>query len=146
MGLLAYTGFLRFSEFINFKRSDIHFKTDHFTLFIYHSKTDNFRDGSRCLIAKTGNVTCPVNMLLRYLTKANINENSNDLYFVPLPFFKSSTCYKLRGTSPLAYTRARELIFDMFEHIGLDKSKFGLHRSGGASAAANAGVSDKLLK
>ncbi|XP_060597906.1 uncharacterized protein LOC132751710 [Ruditapes philippinarum] len=60
----------------------------------------------------------------------------------------SSNCYKLRGTSPLSYTRARELILDMFEHIGLDKSKFGLHslRSGGASAAANAGVSDRLFK
>ncbi|XP_060579452.1 uncharacterized protein LOC132736355 [Ruditapes philippinarum] len=53
-----------------------------------------------------------------------------------------------KGTSPLSYTRARELILDMFEHIGLDKSKFGLHslRSGGASAAANAGVSDRLFK
>lgn len=148
MCLLAYAGFLRFSELINIKRSDILFKTDHIALFIDHSKTDIYRDGSWCLIAKTGNVTCPVNMLLRYLTMANIDENSNDFIFRSVTFFKSSNCYKLRGTSPLSYTRARELILDMFEHIGLDKSKFGLHslRSGGASAAANAGVSDRLFK
>ena len=35
-----------------------------------------------------------------------------------------------------------------FEDIGLDKTKFGLHslRSGGASASAAAGVSDRLFK
>jgi hypothetical protein len=48
----------------------------------------------------------------------------------------------------LSYTRARELVLTAFESIGLDKKKFGLHslRAGGASAAANAHVSDRLFK
>ena len=35
-----------------------------------------------------------------------------------------------------------------FESIGLNKSKFGLHslRSGGATAAASAGVNDRVFK
>ena len=44
-----------------------------------------------------------------------------------------------------AYTRARELVLTMLESIGLDQKQFSLHnlRSGGASAAANAGVPDR---
>ena len=52
---------------------------------------------------------------------------------------------RLRPTGGLSYTRVRELVLERFSIIGLDKStKYGLHsfRSGGASAAANAGVPD----
>ena len=50
--------------------------------------------------------------------------------------------FKLRGSKPILNARAREYILGMFESIGLDKSKFGLHclHSGGATAAANAGL------
>ena len=42
----------------------------------------------------------------------------------------------------------RELILEKLSAIGLDSRKFGLHslRSGGASAAANAGVPDRMFK
>ena len=40
------------------------------------------------------------------------------------------------------------MMLEMLEAIGLDKRLFGLHslRAGGASAAANAGVVDRLFK
>ena len=39
-------------------------------------------------------------------------------------------------------------MLDKLESIGLDKRKFGVHslRAGGATAAANAGVPDRLFK
>ena len=39
-------------------------------------------------------------------------------------------------------------MLDKLESIGLDKHKFGVHslRAGGATAAANAGVPDRLFK
>jgi hypothetical protein len=47
----------------------------------------------------------------------------------------------------LSYTRAREIVLPAFESIGLDKKNFGLHRAGGAFAAANAHLlSDRCLK
>ena len=60
----------------------------------------------------------------------------------------STRAFKFRNSSPLSYTRARELVLTAFESIGLDKKDFGLHslRAGGASAAANAHVSDRLFK
>ena len=44
--------------------------------------------------------------------------------------------------------QAREILLDTLSGIGLDKSKFGLDslRSGGATSAANGGVSERLLK
>ena len=52
---------------------------------------------------------------------------------------------KLCDSANLSYTRARELVLVMLESIGLDRKQFSLHNlcSGGASAAANAGVPDR---
>ena len=49
---------------------------------------------------------------------------------------------------PLSYTRGREIILSALKSIGLNERLFGTHsmRSGGASAAANAGVPDRLFK
>jgi len=40
------------------------------------------------------------------------------------------------------------LLLEKLESLGLEKSKFGLHslRSGGATSAANAGISDRIFK
>ena len=56
--------------------------------------------------------------------------------------------YKLKGSTPLSYTRMREVIHSNLKSLGLDTSTFGLHsfRAGGATHAANAGVSDRLFK
>ena len=43
---------------------------------------------------------------------------------------------------------AREILLEKLDILGLDKNNFGLHslKAGGATNAANAGVSDRLLK
>ena len=48
----------------------------------------------------------------------------------------------------LSYTTVRGHVFDLLANISLDSKKFGLHsfRSGGASAAANLGVNDRLFE
>ena len=55
---------------------------------------------------------------------------------------------KLRESGAISYTRVRELILEKLSAIGLDPKRFGLHslRSRGASAAANAGVPDRMFK
>ena len=56
---------------------------------------------------------------------------------------------RLRASGSLSYTRARELFFwGKISSLGFDPKQFGLHslRAGGASAAANAGVPDRLFK
>lgn len=48
-----FAGFLRISELLNIRRSDIFFNEDHMSHFIEKSKTDRFREGSSDIIART---------------------------------------------------------------------------------------------
>ena len=79
---------------------------------------------------------------------ASFSADSEELIFRPLVFLRSTGAYKLRGSVPLSYTRAREIVLSAFDSIGLPKQDYGLHslRAGGASAAANARVPDRLFK
>lgn len=60
---------------------------------------------------------------------------------------RTSITYKLRK-SKLSYTTARETLLSDLDILGLDKKKRGLHslRFGGTTAAATAGVNDRLFK
>ena len=55
--------------------------------------------------------------------------------------------YLRRGGS-LSYSRLRELLLAKIEQLGMDPKLFGMHSllAGGATAAANAGVPDRLFK
>lgn len=148
MCLVSFAVFLRFSELVSLKRSDIHFHASHVNIFIAKSKTDQLREGNSVLIVRTNSDICPVHMLKAYLLQANIANNSQEFIFRSVTFCNSTNTYILRGSSPLSYTRARELLLDALGSLGFDKSKFGLHslRAGGATAAANAGINDRLFK
>lgn len=76
-------------------------------------------------------------MLKLYLQVADIPLDFDCFIFRGVTFWKKSGSYKLRNS------RVREILLDAFGNLGVGKSKFGLHslRSGGATAAANAGVS-----
>ena len=55
---------------------------------------------------------------------------------------------QLRKTGGISYSRLRELLLDKIAKLGFDPALFGMHslRAGGATAAANAGVQDRLFK
>ncbi|XP_071123255.1 uncharacterized protein [Mytilus edulis] len=147
--LLGFSGFLRYSELAKIKRNNIVFYDTHVEITIDKSKTDIYRRGNTVIIARTGNETCPVKWLKIYLKLAGLESDSDYFIFRSLSFLKSQGVYKLsKNNTSLSYTRAREILLKALEDIGLDKSKFGLHslRSGGATSAANNGVSDRLLK
>ena len=141
-------GFLRFSELASLKRSDISFFPSHVKLYLGKSNTDVYREGREVVISKTGTITGPVDMLDRYLKLAGTSENSVDYIFRSVSFCKSTDSYKLRNSGQISYTRAREILLSALEAVGLEKRKFGLHslRSGGATAAAAAGIDDRLFK
>ena len=54
----------------------------------------------------------------------------------------------MRKAGGLSYPRLRELLLDKIAKFGFDPALFGMHslRAGGATAAAYAGVQDRLLK
>ena len=75
-------------------------------------------------------------------------EGSNDYIFRPISYCSKSKTYRLRKSGILSYTTAREILLSALSSIGLEKSMYCLHslRSGGATAAASAGVDDRLFK
>ena len=140
--LVGYAGFLRFDELSNLKESDVQILEEHMELFIESSKADQYRDGAWVVMARTPSKLCPVAMMERYQNLAQITSQD-------LPIFRgitnTSSGGKLRKGGSISYSRMREVVLDMLSAVGLDKCKLGLHslRSGGASAAANAGVPDR---
>ena len=56
--------------------------------------------------------------------------------------------YSLCAGSKLSHSKARELFTEKFKAIGLDSKLYGLHslRTGGASAAANNDLPDRVIK
>lgn len=148
MTLLSFAGFLRFNEVISLRRSDVLFKNNCIELNIRKSKTDQFKKGHIIYISKTYNASCPVKALQKYLSLAGIPDNSDEFLFRKVSYCKKSQTHKLRKGKALSYTRAREIFLFHMSELGLDKDKYGLHslRSGGATAAATRGVSDRLIK
>ena len=83
-----------------------------------------------------------------YLSQAGIVLSDNRPIFRPI--VKSRLGEKLRGTVRLTYTRLHECFKEKLKAlaIGFPAEQFGLHslRAGGATAAANNGVLDRLFK
>ena len=94
-------------------------------------------------------VTLVLYIRWKNISLLGVEVNSSDYLFRSLTFCKNANVYKVRRDNRrLSYTRAREIVLHAFGEIGLDKSKFGIHslRSGGATAAAAAGINDRLFK
>ena len=112
-------------------------------LFIQSSKTDQYRDGAWIAVASSRKATCPVAMMNRYLDR---NGRSCDSpLFCQLSKTKCGCKPRSKG---LSYSKLRELVLEAFKDIVPDISAIFTHslRSGEATAAANAGVPDRLLK
>ena len=117
-------------------------------MFIEKSKTDVYRDGNWVLIANGESKLCPASLLRLYLRKANL-EDLQSPEFLFRAISKGKFVEKLRKTPKhISYSRVRELLLAALKKIGLNVKDYGTHslRSGGATAAANADVPDRLFK
>lgn len=143
--LLAFAGFMRSSELLTLSVCDIMFADSYVALFIESSKTDKYRDGAWILIAKTATCLCPVMNLQKYLKWSGLGGDS----YVFCNICKTSKGYKVRKCiKPLSYTSLRENFLEAIAPHVDDISKYCLHslRSGGATAAANRGIKDRMFK
>jgi len=143
--LLSFAGFLRFDELANVNVCDLEIGREFLKLKIPRSKNDQLRQGDEVLIARMDSETCPVAMLEAYMRKGNIQAGSEQKLFRGIVTGKME---KLRATGGLSHTRMAELLKDKLLDLGFSSKEFSLHslRSGGATAAAVAGVPDRLFK
>ena len=83
----------------------------------------------------------------QYFKKGNIRYSCQKYIFRGIITTKSHS--KLRSCDKhISYTCVRENVIEGFQNIGAETKLFGLHslRVGGATAAANLGVNDRLFK
>ncbi|XP_060589976.1 uncharacterized protein LOC132745167 [Ruditapes philippinarum] len=145
--LIAFAGFLRSAEVLKLKRSDICFYDSYLSIFIESSKTDKYREGVWVLIARIGTCLCPVANLEKYICWTGIRPDSECFLFGRLTATKDG--HVLRNQDkPLSYSNFRDLFVQTFKKLVDDVNKFCSHslRAGGATAAANNGIPDRLFK
>ena len=144
--LLGFSGFLRFNELINLRPCDCSISGEMLKIRIRQSKTDQLRQGSELLIARTKSITCPVAMLERYMERTSTKWNDECFLFRPIQ--KTKNGETLRRSGKISYSCLRDLFNKKLESLGFTATDFGLHslRAGGATAAANAGIPDRLFK
>ncbi len=148
MCILAYAGFLRFDELQHLKRCDIQFCGHFLKLFIESSKTDQYRDGAWIVIARSDGFACPYRITQKYCESIQMPQESNEFLFRSITTKKDGSQCLRTDQKPISYTRARELFLQLFNKAGYKDCNLGLHglRAGGASAAANGGIPDRLFK
>ena len=75
-----------------------------------------------------------------------VDHSSQAKLFCGIVHTKSGECLCKNGG--LNYNRLRELLLEKLSQLGIDPALFGMHSlwAGGATAAANAGVEDRLFK
>ena len=146
IALLAYSAFLRYDQLAKLRSCDVRFSAESMSVHVTSSKTDQYRQGASVLVARSGMPTCPVDMLERYFALAGMSSTSKLRLFHGIVHAKAGD--RLRSSGSLSYTRMRELFLTKLSQFGFDPKQFGLHslRAGGATAAANAGVPDRLFK
>ena len=82
--LVVFAGFLRFSELIQLKTSDISIREDAMVIKIPHSKTDQLRKGNEVIIARSGKATCPGIYLENYLRRSGTSLQEQRFVFRPI--------------------------------------------------------------
>ena len=103
--------------------------------------------GREVVISEIHSCACPVKLLKRYLTEFQIPPDSRDLIFRPISKGKNF-CKLVVPNKPISYGTIRQPFRRDLKNIGADPCKFALHslRSGGATMAANNGVSDRVFQ
>ena len=141
--LLAYSAFLRFDELSRIRPADISFFEGWISIKINKSKTDQLCRGDQVVVARGDSRLCPVAMLE---SQAGMQRAEKGFLFRRIT--KSRNGERLRTGDALSYTRLRECLKEKLLQLGYQASQFGLHslRAGGATAAANAHVPDRLFR
>ena len=145
--LLGLTGFLRTDELLDFKLKHIKIQESHLDIVIPKSKTDQHREGHVVYISRIKSECCPVKYLEVYLQKALLYVSNDKESPLICRIFKTKSGHKISKTKGISYSRIREIFKGYISEITTTPEIFGLHslRSGGASAAANNGISDRLI-
>lgn len=136
---VAFCGFFRYDDLTKIFVDWIVFSESHMEIFLESRKNDQYREGHWVAISAIPNcVSCPVRLTLALIERAQLQGHR--------PLFSAVCRLGVYKSAAISYSNMRELMLEKFESIGLPRDRFGTHscRAGGATAAANAGVPDRV--
>ena len=141
--LLGFAGFLRIDELLDVKLKHIKLQKSHLEILITKSKSDQHREGHVVYISRIKSECCPVKHLSVYLQNAKLDISCDKKSPLICRIFKTKSGHNISKTNGISYSRIREILSE----ITMKPENFGLQslRSGGTSAAANNGISDRLI-
>lgn len=142
---MAFYGFLRASEYTyptrrkydrryQLLRRDITITNKEITLTLKRSKTDSYGKAVSVVIGATGNSTCPVRAMTKFLTRCLVKPSS--------PLFRLSSGHLLTRTT------ISKNLKQLLRAGGFNPNSYSSHslRIGAATAAAESGLPDHLIK
>ena len=140
--MLGFAGFMRISEVLSIQIRDINFHTTYMTIHLEKSKTDQLREGNVIYISKTYSKFCAVNITKTYIDLAKLE--GEDFLISKLIITKKG--HKVQGSQKVSYSRIREIFVELTTPL-FKTSSLCLHslRAGGASAAAENDVTDRMI-
>ena len=141
---LGFCGFFRYDDLAHIRVGGITQSSDGASveILLVSRKNDQYRQGSRILLSAINSYAWPVDLTAILLRHAGLTDGSRPLSSA-VSVHDGQEAY---GSTPISYQSLRRGVLDVFQEIGLPVQKFGLHslRAGGATLAANSGVSDRL--
>ena len=146
---LAFFAFLRVDELLHIRVKDVLLDTDHLQLTLPLSKTDQLRQGSTVVVAKTGGPGCPIALLLLYLSMSSIKiTKASKQFLFSRIIFKKGVLQMFEPFKAISYSNIRDVVKKKASQIGLNPALYSTHsmRSGGATAAAESGVSERIMQ
>ena len=113
--------------------------SDHMTIFSAKRKNDQSFRGHLFYFARSGNITCPVAITEKLLSKL---PNNRDQHLVCRLASSGSALL-----NPISYARVREIFRETIRYFVKDSNNFGTHslKKGGTTASSAAGVSCECL-
>ena len=141
---LGFCGFFRYDDLAHIRVGGITKSSDgaSMEIFLESRKNDQCRQGSHVLVSAINSYACPVGLTSLLMGHAGLVDGDRPL-FSAVSVHEGQEVY---GSTPISYQSLRKGVLEVFEEVGLPAQKFGLHslRAGGATLAANSGVSDRL--
>ena len=141
---LGFCGFFRYDDLAHIRVGGITMSSDgaSMEIFLESRKNDQYRQGSHILLSAMNSYACPVQLTAMLIQNAGLVDGSRPL-FSAVSVHEGQEVY---GSTPISYQSLRKGVLEVFQEVGLPVQKFGLHslRAGGATLAANSGVSDRL--
>ena len=98
-------------------------------------------------LSKLQSALCPLKLFRKYIEATKMKESEEKFIFRQICHSKQD--FKLKDLDkPISYRTVRDTLLTNLKNIGLNKTQFGLLslRSGGAAAAANFSINDRLFQ